>query len=139
MIPLILLSAPFSFVSPPDASSSTSISTNFVLKRTSPPRLSISFLMLRTISTRRSVPICGFASYVMLSSAPCSTKISRTLLIRPYTSLTCVFSFPSEKVPAPPSPNCALDSGLSFPPFQNESTDFILSSTASPRSTTTGL
>mgnify|MGYP000665309888 CR=1 FL=1 len=41
---------------------------------------------------------------------------------------------PSEKVPAPPSPNCTLDAGFNTPFFQKASTRLVLASTSSPRS-----
>ena len=70
----------------------------------------------------------------MEGSAPASARISRTFLLRPDGSFTNVLSFPSEKVPAPPSPNWTFDSGLSSPPRQKASTFCVLESTSSPRS-----
>ena len=43
--------------------------------------------------------------------APFFTKISSTFRPLPSLSFTRVLSLPSEKVPAPPSPNCTFDSG----------------------------
>lgn len=54
-------------------------------------------------------------------------------------SFILVVSFPSEKAPAPPSPNCTLDSGFNSPVFQNSSTVLVLESTSSPLSKTIGL
>ena len=50
-----------------------------------------------------------------------------------------VVSFPSLKVPAPPSPNWTLDSVSSSPVFQNLSTAAVRVSTSCPRSRTSGL
>ena len=47
-----------------------------------------------------------------------------------------VVSLPSEKVPAPPSPNWTLEAGLSTPVDQNRSTSAVRSSTGRPRSST---
>ena len=74
----------------------------------------------------------------MSFGAPFSTKISSTLRLRPTGSLISVFSFPSENVPAPPSPNCTLESGFSTPVFQNSSTSFCRSSTGAPCSRRNG-
>ena len=52
--------------------------------------------------------------------------------------LTPVFSFPSENVPAPPSPNCTLHSGSSVPVFQNSSTAACRALASCPRSSTSG-
>ena len=49
-----------------------------------------------------------------------------------------VVSFPSEKVPAPPSPNCTFDKVFNLPVFLNNSTCFSLSSTGEPCSITIG-
>ena len=49
-----------------------------------------------------------------------------------------VLSLPSEKVPAPPSPNWTLDSGSSAPPARKASTSRSLASTSLPRSSTMG-
>lgn len=50
-----------------------------------------------------------------------------------------VINLPSEKVPAPPSPNCTFESGLSFPVFQNKFTSFCRSGTGFPLSSIIGL
>ncbi|MNE59412.1 hypothetical protein D3C80_1545040 [compost metagenome] len=57
--------------------------------------------------------MCGLLIYRISSGAPALTNSSSTL--RPWCcgSLIWLYSLPSEKVPAPPSPNCTLDSGLS--------------------------
>src|SRR3970282_2284099 len=49
-----------------------------------------------------------------------------------------VVSSPSENVPAPPSPNCALLSGSRVPSRQNRATSPARSSTGRPRSRITG-
>ena len=105
-----------------------------VSNRTSPPRHSISFRIEETIPIKASVPTWGLLSYKISSFAPFSTKVSRTKRERPSLSFTSVFNFPSEKVPAPPSPNCALEFGFKMPSVHNFSTVFIRFSTASPLS-----
>src|SRR5690554_1872290 len=50
-----------------------------------------------------------------------------------------VVSLPSEKVPAPPSPNWTFDSVLSLPVSQNSLTSFTLSSILLPLSRSIGL
>ena len=53
-------------------------------------------------------------------------------------SLMPELSLPSEKAPAPPSPNCTLLSGSSAAPFQKAFTSRARSSTLLPRSITSG-
>ena len=65
-----------------------------------------------TIFTKLSVPICGFAVYKISFGAPNFTNSSNTFLEN--TLEFPVFNFPSEKVPAPPSPNCIFDDVLNF-------------------------
>ena len=79
-------------------------------------RSRMAFTMVRNLS----VPTWGLCLYKISSGAPNSTK---------YLDISCnrgwvmrVVNLPSEKVPAPPSPNCTLDSGLNMPFFQNVST-----------------
>ena len=74
----------------------------------------------------------------MDASAPKRTKVSSTRRFLPEGSFTDVFSLPSEKVPAPPSPNCTLLLGLSIPLSQNFCTSKVLFSTLLPRSITIG-
>ena len=74
----------------------------------------------------------------MDGSAPKRTKVSSTRRFLPEGSFTDVFSLPSEKVPAPPSPNCTLLLGLSMPLSQNFCTSQVLFSTRLPRSITIG-
>ena len=50
-----------------------------------------------------SVPICGCASTLISGEAPCCTNTSNILFTAPLF-LLLVYSFPSEKAPAPPSP-----------------------------------
>ena len=103
---------------------------------TSPPhsimRSRIAFTMVRNLS----VPTWGLCLYKISSGAPNSTK---------YLEISCnlgwvtrVVNLPSEKVPAPPSPNCTFDSGLNTPSFQNVSTSWLRVSTSWPRSRTIG-
>lgn len=62
----------------------------------------------------------GLASVKMVSGAPQRTSVSRMKRWR--RSFVPVFSLPSEKAPAPPSPNWTLLSGSSGPPDQKRST-----------------
>lgn len=58
--------------------------------------------------------------------------------MRPSRSLICVVSLPSEKVPAPPSPNCTLETGSKEPLFQKPYTSRTRSRAGLPRSTSSG-
>ena len=84
-----------------------------------------------------SVPICGLAVYNVDSGAPKLTNSWRTLVQKglwiPLVNL------PSEKVPAPPSPNWTFDKQSNLPVFLNISTTFCLFSTLSPCSITIGV
>ena len=117
---------------PPSCSRPQSV----VEKRTSPPIASIFCRRWETTSRRRSVPICGLARYAISAGAPCSTSTRSTLAAR--GSLMRVVSFPSENVPAPPSPNMTLLSGSNAPPLQKRCTSAVRSDTGLPRSTTSG-
>ena len=92
--------------------------------------------MFFTIFTKLSVPICGLAVYNISSGAPNLTNSSNTFL--EYILELPVFNFPSENVPAPPSPNCIFEFGLNFLFLVNSSTSFILSSTHFPLSNIIG-
>ena len=83
-----------------------------------------------------SVPMWGLCRYRISSGAPAATKSASTCPIS--GSLTRVVSLPSEKVPAPPSPNCTLDLSSKPPPDQNLAISSWRLSTSQPRSTTTG-
>ena len=72
----------------------------------------------------------------MSSGAPAAARDSSTVPMR--GSWVPVVSLPSEKVPAPPSPNCTLHSGSSSPEAQKRSTASARSSTGRPRSSTRG-
>ena len=61
----------------------------------------------------RSVPMWGLWEERMSSGAPCSTSTSSTAESR--GSWVPVVSLPSEKAPAPPSPNWTLEAGHSSP------------------------
>ena len=116
--------------------SSITSDTSLVPKRISPPRLSI-FLRRPTMTVRStSVPMCGFARYIMSSPAPASRNSASTCLMRP--SFIPVASLPSEKVPAPPSPKSMLASGSRTLSFLNLSTASILASISGPLSRTIG-
>ena len=73
--------------------------------------------MFRRTTTSRSVPMCGLASTRIESGAPKRWSVSRTTAILSWR-LPQV-SFPSLKVPAPPSPNWTFDSGSKTPDVQN--------------------
>ena len=88
----------------PDVSIS-SIPVSFVSKYTVAPMSIIAFRIFFITLLRTSVPIWGLASYNIFSGAPNFTKVSSTKELLPALSLTNVFNLPSEKVPAPPSPN----------------------------------
>ena len=105
-----------------------------VSKKTSPPRKQISSVRFVTTSLSTSVPTCGLDEDRISSLAPALTNVSRMKRILPSGSFTPVFSFPSENVPAPPSPNCIFEFSLSTPRFLKSSTVFVLSSILSPRS-----
>ena len=75
--------------------------------------------------------------YNISSGAPQLTNSSRTFLI--LVSLIPVFNFPSEKVPAPPSPNCTFDSVFKLEFFQKLLTSTVLSSMLFPLSIIIGL
>ena len=108
-------------------------------KLTSPPSAVICCLIFLITTASTSVPICGLLAYRISSDAPNFTKLCKTYLILPNVSEICVLSFPSENVPAPPSPNCTLHSVSSSPVSQNCATFLVLVSTSCPRSYTTGL
>ena len=82
-----------------------------------------------------SVPMWGLWDHFTSAGAPAPTRASITAEMR--GSWVPVVNFPSEKVPAPPSPNCTLEAGSSAPPAQNPSTLAVRASTSSPRSSTT--
>ena len=75
--------------------------------------------------------------YIISSPAPASAKVSITNLI--LGSLMPLVSFPSENVPAPPSPKRMLDSSLRMPLFLKDSTSLTRSDIPFPRSMTIGL
>ncbi len=131
-------SSPSLRISPVSSPRLITRSVTLVEKRKLPPRRIISSRRLSTTLRRTSVPMWGLATYKISSGAPNCTKVSKTKRLRPSLSLTRVFSFPSEKVPAPPSPNWTLDSGSKAPPCQKASTSAVLSRTGFPRSKTTG-
>ena len=107
-----------------------------VSNRTVPPHRMISARRFFTTVRRMSVPMCGFWSTRISSGAPAAINASMMARIR--GSLLRAVSFPSENVPAPPSPNCTLDSGSSRPVFQNTATSCVRRSTSRPRSRTIG-
>ena len=93
--------------------------------------------MFATIFTKLSVPMCGLFIYEISSGAPNLTNVSITSLHNGLCKF--VVSFPSEKVPAPPSPNCTFEQVFNIRSFKNNSTSFCLSSTVLPCSTIIGL
>ena len=130
--------SPFSQTTPRTLPPSITSSVTLVEKRTSPPQERIRSRMCFTTRDSTSVPTWGLLSYRISSGAPFSTKIFRTSVFLPSLSFTSVFSLPSEKVPAPPSPNCTLESAESTPVFQNSSTRLVRLSTSAPRSRSNG-
>ena len=123
----------------PSASISTSTSSTRLPKRTSPPSDSMVARMCSTIDTSRKVPMCGLLTYRISSGAPAATNSSSTL--RPWCCLSLIwlYSLPSENVPAPPSPNCTLDSGSSTLRRHRPKVSTVRSRTALPRSRMIGL
>ena len=111
---------------------------NLVSNLYSPPKDNISLRIFISIFLSTSVPIWGLLRYRISGAAPNLTKVSSTKGILLYGSFTMVFSFPSEKVPAPPSPNCTLVVSDSSPVSQNLSTVAVLLSTSCPCSTIIG-
>ena len=86
------------------------------------------------------MPIWGLFDTSISGSAPYSANVFKTKVLLPDLSFITEFSLPSEKVPAPPSPNSTFDSGLrGVSPFQKSLTHFVLLSTSIPRSNTIGL
>ena len=83
-------------------------------KRTSHPRAMSSWRMRFTTWRRMSVPMWGLWDHFTSAGAPAPTRASITAEMR--GSWVPVVNFPSEKVPAPPSPNCTLEAGSSAPP-----------------------
>ena len=105
-------------------------------KRISPPRERICRLRFPTTSARTSVPTWGMASQRMRCCAP--KPANRRSTYAAAEPPTPVFSFPSEKVPAPPSPNCTLHSVSRMPFSRNRRTFSRRCSTGRPRSKTSG-
>ena len=85
---------------------------------------------------RMSLPMCGLFSQRISSGAPKRANVSSTSRLR--GSFVCVFSFPSENVPAPPSPNWMLHSSSRTLDLKKCSQDKTRSSTVPPLSTNTG-
>ena len=105
-------------------------------KRTSPP-IAIIFSRRHFTTVRStSVPICGFCRYRISSGAPAATNASMISFMR--GSRLRAVSFPSENVPAPPSPNWTFDAVSSRPVRQNCATSRVRRSTSCPRSRTSG-
>lgn len=87
--------------------------------------------MATTIFCRLSLPMCGLLSQRISSGAPKETKVSKTSRLK--AACVPVLSFPSEKVPAPPSPNWTFPSVSSAPPRENVPIFSARSSTLGPR------
>ena len=120
-------------------SPSVTKSVTWLWKRTWPPSFSISVRMDLTMRLNTSVPMWGLFTYRIDGSPPNSVSMRSTSLFLPKVSFTRVLSFPSENVPAPPSPNCTLEDGSSCPVSQNRATRSVLASTSSPRSRSMGM
>ena len=102
---------------------SISKSVALVLNKTCPPFEIIYSLIFLTIFLKLSVPIWGFAVYKISFGAPNLTNSSNTFLEYILAELP-VFSFPSENVPAPPSPNWIFDTVENFLLLAKSSTSF---------------
>ena len=113
------------------------MSVTWVLNLTSPPSLLISSLIFLTTFFNISVPTCGLWEYKISSGDPKLTSSSRTFLH--LISFILVVNLPSEKVPAPPSPNCIFELFLNILLFQKLLISFVLSSTSNPLSSKSGL
>ena len=120
-----------------EPSEARSREVSFVLNATVPPASSIILTMLVTTVGRTSLPTWGFASHKIFFCAPALTKVSR--IKRWEALLVPVLSFPSENVPAPPSPNWMLLSRSSWPVWLWCSTAAVLLVASSPRSMSRGL
>ena len=107
-------------------------------KRISPPSAPISARIFSIMLTSRKVPMCGLETNRISSGAPALTNSVSTLRVRWRGSLIWLHSLPSEKVPAPPSPNCTFDSGSSTPWRHRPQVSFVRSRTLRPRSSTSG-
>ena len=117
---------------PPSAATSATSAP----KRTSAPSETSSSRIRRQKPFRRSVPTCGLASVRRPGSPANSPKIPTTW--ETSGSPMRVVSFPSENVPAPPSPNWTLLLGSMVPLFQKSATWRDRSSTGLPRSRRSG-
>ena len=107
-----------------------------VSKSTRPPSASISARMEAMTPRKRSVPTWGFCCQAISAGAPWASRVSVT---KPHSSSPMrVVSLPSEKVPAPPSPNWMLAFGSSAPAAKKRSTAATRFSRAGPRSSTSG-
>ena len=104
---------------------------------TVPPSLLISSLIFFTTLFNISVPTWGLFEYKISSGAPKFTNSVKTFLH--LMSLILVVNFPSEKVPAPPSPNWTLELFLNFLSTQKLSISFVLLSTSRPLSSIIGI
>ena len=107
-------------------------SSRQVLNLTLPPSLKISFRMFFIILGKLSLPKCGLFKYKISFGAPKDTNSDKTSLTN--SPPLFVFNFPSEKVPAPPSPNWILEFSSKILVLIKSLTDFCLSSTDLPLS-----
>ena len=82
------------------------------------------------------MPIWGLDKYNISFGAPKLTNSCKTFLHKGL--LIPVVNLPSEKVPAPPSPNWTLENGFKILLNKKLSTSFFLSSTVLPCSTIIG-
>ena len=123
----------------PEGVVSMSMSTTRCSKRTSPPSAMICSRKFSTTLTNLKVPMCGWAANKMSAGAPACTNSFMTLRPKWRGSLIWLYSLPSEKVPAPPSPNCTLLSGLSVCLRHKPQVSLVRWRTGLPRSMTIGL
>jgi hypothetical protein len=113
-----------------------SISVKHVSNLTSHHKEIIFSLRFLTIDFNLSVPICGLASYAISFGAQALMSSSKIYFV--LGSFTHVYSFPSENVPAQPSPNCTFEFTFNFPVCKNFSTSWARVSTSTHLSIKSG-
>ena len=133
-----VICSPLASVTPRMSPASICTSVTRCSKRTSPPSAMISARIFSTTPTSLKVPMCGLATKRISSGAPAFTNSFKTLRVRCRGSLIWLHSLPSENVPAPPSPNCTFDSGLSTFLRHRPQVSLVRSRTSLPRSSTIG-
>ena len=112
------------------------MSVSLVSNRISPPSCSMPSTMFVTTVGRMSDPMCGLASQRISRGAPEVTSVCK--IRRCSWFLVPVVSFPSENVPAPPSPNWILLSGSSAAVVLKRSMSAVRRQASWPRSMRSG-